>query len=96
MINFKGFFYFKNFPYICRMKTSKGDILICSTNKIYGMEQNLIVGDKYKVLDTIEMAEKVILDLLHVNTNSRVGLFDDKCFIPIDVYREFQLRKILE
>ena len=78
------------------MKTSKGDILICSTNKLYGMEQNLIVGDKYKVLDTIEMAEKVILDLLHVNTNSRVGLFDDRGFIPLEVYREFQLRKILE
>ena len=78
------------------MKTQKGDVLICSTNRLYGMEQNLIVGDKYKVLDTIEMAEKVILDLLHVNTNSRVGLFDDKCFIPLDIWREFQLRKILE
>jgi hypothetical protein len=78
------------------MKTSKGDILICSTNKLYGMEQNLIVGDKYKVLDTIEMAEKVILDLLHVDANSRVGLFDDKHFIPLDIWREFQLRKILE
>ncbi len=78
------------------MKTSKGDILICSTNKLYGMEQNLIVGDKYKVLDTIEMAEKFILDLLHLNTNSRVGLFDDKHFIPLDIWREFQLRKILE
>jgi hypothetical protein len=78
------------------MKTQKGDVLICSTNRLYGMEQNLIVGDKYKVLDTIEMAEKVILDLLHVNTNSRVGLFDDRGFIPLEVYREFQLRKILE
>jgi hypothetical protein len=77
------------------MKTQKGDILICSTNKIYGLEQNIIVGDKYKVLDTIEMSEKVILDLLHVDTNSRVGLFDDKCFIPLEIYREFQLRKIL-
>jgi len=78
------------------MKTQKGDILICSTNRLYGMDQNLIVGDKYKVLDIIEMAEKVILDLLHINTNSRVGLFDDKNFIPLEVYREFQLRKILE
>jgi hypothetical protein len=77
------------------MKTQKGDILICSTNKIYGLEQNIIVGDKYKVLDTIEMSEKVILDLLHVDTNSRVGLFDDKCFIPLEIYREFQLRKVL-
>jgi hypothetical protein len=78
------------------MKTAKGDILICSTNKLHGMEQNLIVGDKYKVLDIIEMFEKVILDLLHVNTNSRVGLFDDRCFITLEVYREFQIRKILE
>ena len=78
------------------MKTQKGDVLICSTNRLYGMEQNLIVGDKYKVLDTYEMVEKVILDLLHVNTNSRVGLFDDRGFIPLEVYREFQLRKILE
>lgn len=78
------------------MKTTKGDILICSTDKLYGMEQSLIVGDKYKVLDIIEMSEKVILDLTHVDTNSRVGLFDDKCFIPLDVYREFKLRQILE
>ncbi len=78
------------------MKTSKGDILICSTNKLYGMEQNLIVGDRYKVVDTYEMVEKVILDLLHVDTNSRVGLFDDKCFIPLDIWREFQLRKVLD
>lgn len=77
------------------MKTTKGDILICSTDKLYGLEQNLIVGDKYKVLDVIEMAEKVILDLIHIDTNCRVGLFDDKCFIPLDVWREFQLRKVL-
>lgn len=78
------------------MKTTKGDILICSTDKLYGLEQNLIVGDKYKVLDAIVMAEKVILDLLHLDTNSRVGLFDYRHFIPLDVWREFQLRKILE
>jgi len=77
-------------------KTKKSDILICSTNKLYGLEQNLILGDKYKVIDTIEMSEKVILDLLHIDTNKRVGLFDDKCFISLDVWREFQLRKILD
>jgi hypothetical protein len=78
------------------LRYKKEDVLICSTNKLYGLEQNLIVGDKYKVLDTIEMSEKFILDLLHIDTNSRVGLFDDRCFVPLDVYREFQLRKILE
>lgn len=78
------------------MKTQKGDILICSTDKLYGMKHLLIVGDKYKVLDVIEMAEKVILDVLHLDTNSRAGLFDDKHFIPLDVWREFQLRKVLE
>jgi len=31
LINFKGFFVLKIFVYICEMKTTKGDILICST-----------------------------------------------------------------
>jgi len=78
------------------MRYDVGDILICSTNKLYGLEQNLIVGGKYKVLDAIVMAEKVILDLIHLDTNLRVGLFDDRHFIPLEVYREFQLRKVLE
>ncbi len=79
------------------MRTQIGDILICTDVYAYGMRsESLVLFDKYKVLDVIRMSEKVLVDLLHVDTNSRAGLFDDKCFISIDVYREFQLRKILK
>ncbi len=77
-------------------RTQKGDILICSTNKLYGMKQLLVVGEQYKVVDIYEMTEKKIVDVIHVNTNERLGLFDDRHFIPLDVWREFQLRTILE
>jgi hypothetical protein len=77
------------------MKYNKGDILICSTNNLYGQKQQLIIGDKYIINDVIEMSEKVILDVSHKDTNKRCGLFDEKNFIPLGVWREFQLRKVL-
>jgi hypothetical protein len=78
------------------MRYNKGDILICSTDTMYGQkQQHLIVGDKYKVVDVYIMAEKVILDVTHKDTNKRLGLFDDRHFIPLDIWREFQLRKVL-
>jgi hypothetical protein len=78
------------------MRYNKGDILICSTDNLYGQkEQHLIVGNKYIITDVIEMSEKVILDVTHKDTNKRVGLFDDRHFIPLDIWREFQLRKVL-
>ncbi len=78
------------------MKYNKGDILICSTDNLYGQKQQLIIGDKYIINDVIEMSEKVILDVTHKDTNKRLGLFDDRHFIPLDVWREFQLRKLLK
>ncbi len=78
------------------MKYNKGDVLICSTDLLYGQNHQLIVGDKYIINDVIEMAEKVILDVTHKETNKRCGLFDDRHFISLDVYREFQLRKVLD
>jgi len=77
------------------MKYNKGDILICSTDNLYGQKQQLIIGDKYVINDLIEMSEKVILDVIHKDTGKRCGLFDERNFIPLDVYREFQLRKVL-
>ncbi len=78
------------------MRYNKGDILICSTDNLYGQkQQHLIVGDKYIINDVIEMSEKVILDVTHKDTNTRLGLFDDRHFIPLDIWREFQLRKVL-
>ena len=50
------------------MKYNIGDILICSTDEMYGQKnQHLIIGHKYVILDVIEMAEgRTIVDMKHV------------------------------
>ena len=115
MINFKGLFYFKIFMYICGMlRYKKGDVVVCTTNKIYGVSLSEIppfkekiiietedmtyleVGEQYQIDDCIEMYEKNLVSVSKVKTGEHVGIFDDKHFIPLDVWREFQLRKILE
>jgi hypothetical protein len=80
------------------MKYKHGDILICSTKEMYGQTNHqLIVGDKYKINDVIEMLEdKIILDVTHESTNKRIGLASDRQFIPLEVYRDCKLKKILE
>ena len=74
----------------------KGDILICSTHKMYGMTTLLEVGEQYQVSDIIEMAEKILVSVINIKTGEDIGLFDDKHFIPLDIWREFQLRKVLD
>jgi hypothetical protein len=79
------------------MKYKKGDILICSTNELYGQKYNLTIGDKYRVNDAIEMSDdRIVLELIHDSTNRPVGIHSDRLFIPLWVYREFKLRKILD
>lgn len=71
----------------------KGDTVICITNQMYGQEYPLNIGEKYIIDDIIEMSEKKIVQ---VSINDKViGLYDDRHFIPLDVWREFQLRKVL-
>ena len=100
--------------YICIMlRYKKGDIVICVTNKMYGMKYLLEVGEQYQIDDCIEIggnvfgSEKNLVSVSNVKTGEDIGvqksvvtldmaLFDDKHFIPMDVWREFQLRKILE
>ena len=77
------------------IRYQKGDILICSTHKMYGMTTLLEVGEQYQVTDIIEMAEKILVSVINIKTGEDIGLFDDRHFIPIDVWREFQLRKVL-
>lgn len=96
MINFKGFFYFKIFMYICIMALKKGDIVICTTNKMYGMTYTLKVGEQYIIDDFVEMSEKTLVSVSDAKTGEHISVFDDRHFIPLDVWREFQLRKILE
>ena len=78
------------------IRYQKGDILICTSNKIYGMTYLLKVGEKYRVDDCIEMNEKTLVSVINVKTGEDIGLFDDKHFIPLDIWREFQLRKVLD
>ena len=78
------------------IRYQKGDILICSTHKMYGMTTLLEVGEQYQVTDSIEMAEKNLVSVNSIKTGEYIGLFDDKHFIPIDIWREFQLRKVLD
>jgi hypothetical protein len=83
--------------YICIMlRYKKGDIVICVTNKMYGMTYLLEEGEQYRIDDCIEMFEKNLVSVSKATTGEHVSIFDDKHFIPMDVWREFQLRKILE
>ncbi len=79
------------------MKFNRGDILICSTDKLPWGSKNshLVVGHKYVVRDIIQMSEKCILDVEHLSTSKRIGLMHARHFIPLDVWREFQLKKLI-
>ena len=55
----------------------------------------LEVGEQYEVSDSMEMSEKNLVSVSNVKTGEDIGVFDDRHFIPIDIWREFQLRKIL-
>jgi hypothetical protein len=73
----------------------RDDIVICVTNELYGQKQSLDIGEKYIVVDIIEMSEKKIVQVCDMN-KKEFGLYDDKHFITLNVWREFQLRKLLD
>ena len=74
----------------------KNDIVICITDEMYGQKQPLKIGEKYIIADLIEMSEKKIVQVWNENNKKEYGLYDDRHFIPLDVWREFQLRKVLD
>jgi len=78
------------------MKYINGHILICTTDEIYGQKhQNLVVGHKYVIIDSFDMSEdRIILEVQHLSTSKRIGFVSDRHFIPLDVWREFQLRNL--
>jgi len=78
------------------MGYKKGDIVICVTNKMYGMTYLLEVCEQYQIDDCIEMSEKNLVGVTNIKNNKDIGVFDDKHFIPLDIWREFQLRKVLD
>ena len=77
------------------MRYKKGDIVICVTNKMYGMIYLLEIGEQYEIEDFIQVSEKNIVNVNSLKTGEIVGVFDDKHFMPLHVWREFQLRKVL-
>jgi len=87
------------------MKYNKGDIIVCSNNKINSYEYNLVVGDKYEIIGSMlihgggnDGLSKVALDVRKCNSNDNTVQYmqPDNLFIPLDVYREFKLRQILD
>lgn len=75
----------------------RGDILICSKHWYVDV---LIVGDQYEVIDSTNFltdeGNKNALNVKHIKTGEFHHFVDARCFISISVYREFQLRKILD
>ena len=92
-----GLFYFY---YLCDMKYNKGDIIVCSTDELYGKKYHLVVGDQYRIIDVIEIPEsktshRTVLHAFHIKTNRDIGLVSDKHFIPLQWYREWKINKII-
>ncbi len=91
------------------MKYKKGDILVCSTNRTTTTGYNLTVGDKYEII-TMRMHSlnpedwnnnpndfsKISLGVKNIKTGQLHKWVPDKLFISLDVYREFQLKNILD
>lgn len=73
----------------------RGDIVICITNEMYGQKYTLNIGEQYIIVDVAEMSEKKIVQVCNLS-KKEFGLYDDRHFMPLDIWREFQLRKILE
>jgi hypothetical protein len=45
------------------LRYKKGDIVICVTNKMYGMTYLLEEGEQYRIDDCIEMSEKNLVSV---------------------------------
>lgn len=73
----------------------KEDIVICATEKMHGMTTCLKVGKKYIIDDFFEMMERTIVGVKNHDSGEYLGVFDDKYFIHLNVWREFQLKKVI-
>lgn len=72
-----------------------GDIIVCSTDHLNGfLQDDIKVGKKYQITNLFDMYEKTIFQI--IDESGTYGLFDSRHFIPVEVWREFQLRKVLD
>jgi hypothetical protein len=88
--------------YICKMKYNVGDILICSKTWNGNSHFDVVIGDQYEVMNSTlfhggsDDFSRIALDVKHIKSGRSYFWIDDRCFIPLSVYREFQLRKLLD
>lgn len=83
------------------MKYTNGEILVCSTTWSGSSHFDISVGEQYEIIDSISSSStpnftRHALAVKSLKTNNIHYWVDSKCFIPLSVYREFQLRKILD
>jgi hypothetical protein len=78
------------------MRYKKGDIVICVTNKMYGMTYLLEEGEQYQIDDFVVVGEKTLVSVSKAGDFQCSKFVDDKHFMPLDIWREFQLRKLLK
>ena len=64
------------------LRYKKGDIVICVTDKMYGMTYLLEVGEQYQIDAFTEVDEKNLVSVTNIKNNQDIGVFDDKHFIP--------------
>lgn len=85
----------------------KGDIVVCSNNRNkHGVGySDIIIGDKYEVTDCLNFKEggrismsdgDVALFVKHTKSGKEYSFVPSRLFIPLSVYREFQLRNVLD
>ena len=82
----------------------KGDIVVCSRTDYSGhFYSNLEVGEKYEVLDQIDLSANLDvwgtgLFLKNIKTGDvyKFFPFPSSLFISLEVFREFKLRDILK
>lgn len=78
------------------MKFEIGDIVICSNNKVWGRKSDqIIVENKYHVVNFMEMSEKNLLEIIDEN-KKYIGIFDSRHFISLSDYRNFKIKNILQ
>jgi hypothetical protein len=75
----------------------EGEIVVCSANDLYGGNQpQLIIGDQYQVTKIDRYDHSPFMSMLyvtHIKTGKKFIGYQQN-FIPLSVFREYQLKKL--
>jgi len=84
-------------------RIKKGDIVVCVTKTTHGVEvDNLIIGDKYEVLDADDdrifhrgaYHPKEIFSVIHLKSGIRINFLHGQHFMLVEDLRRFNLQTI--